>query len=131
MISVSDPASPTSGGIRSTHHCITRSLLEKNLWPPMSIRLPLYLIVREIPPISSLASRRIGLISVRRSNSRPAVNPAGPAPIITAVLLIERDLLPKNSLQPVYVSLREGRNPDSSHQLDLRSPDFCIKLSTL
>jgi len=50
----------------------------------MSIRLPLYRIVREIPPISSDASSTIGFTSVRRSNSSAAVNPAGPAPMITA-----------------------------------------------
>ena len=35
------PASSTAGGINSIHHRITRSLLEKKRWPPMSIRLPL------------------------------------------------------------------------------------------
>jgi len=46
----------------------------------------LYRIVREIPPISCDASSKIGLMSVLRNNSNPAVKPAGPAPIITAYL---------------------------------------------
>jgi len=47
------------------------------------MRLPLYLIVREMPPISSLASRITGTISERLRSSSPASAPR-PSPIITA-----------------------------------------------
>src|SRR6266536_3402292 len=40
-----------SSGNCSSHQFITRSLLEKKRWPPMSMRLPLYCTVREIQPI--------------------------------------------------------------------------------
>src|SRR6185437_16139973 len=77
---------PSSSGICSSHHCITRSLLEKKRWPPISIRLPLYRTVRDMPPISREASMTIGLISDCFRNSSAAVSPAGPAPIIKAFL---------------------------------------------
>src|ERR1035437_8187301 len=82
-------STPASSGICSSHHPITRPLLEKKRAPPISIRLPLYRTVREIPPISRDASSTIGLISECFRNSKAAVNPAGPAPIIRAVLLFE------------------------------------------
>src|SRR5277367_1637589 len=74
-----------SGGIKSIHQFMTRSDLEKNRCPPMSIRLPLCRIVREMPPISWLASSTMGCTSERRRNSRAAVRPAGPAPMSRAV----------------------------------------------
>ncbi len=40
--------------------------------------------VREIPPISPLASRMMGWIPVRRRSSKAAVSPAGPAPMMIA-----------------------------------------------
>src|SRR5437879_3713516 len=74
-----------STGITSIHQFITRSDFEKNLWPPISIRWPLYFTVREMPPISSLFSRTTGCISVRFRSSYAAVRPAGPAPMIKAL----------------------------------------------
>src|ERR1700727_2771817 len=58
-----------SGGIKSIHQFITRSDLEKKRCPPISMRLPLWRMGREMPPISWLA-----------------VSPAGPAPMSKAVL---------------------------------------------
>src|ERR1700691_5328142 len=52
----------------------------------MSMRFPLCLTVREMPPISWLASSTMGCTSERRRNSRAAVSPAGPAPMRRAVL---------------------------------------------
>src|SRR5271155_4535175 len=43
--------------------------------------------VFEIPPTWLSASKTIGVISERRSNSRAAVSPAGPAPATTAIFL--------------------------------------------
>ena len=40
-----------SCGNCSSHQFITRSLLEKKRWPPISMRLPLYCTVREMPPM--------------------------------------------------------------------------------
>ena len=57
------------------------------VFPPISIRLPLYTTVLEIPPISFNCSMIIGLMSVLVTNSYAAVKPAGPAPTINAVLL--------------------------------------------
>src|SRR5947209_15914493 len=82
----SSSASPPTTGISSVHQSITRSDFEKKRWPPISIRLPLWRIVQEIPPMRSPASSTIGRIEDRRQSSNAAVNPAGPAPMITAVL---------------------------------------------
>src|ERR1700723_268623 len=75
-----------SGGIKSIHQFITRSDLEKKRCPPISMRLPLWRMGREMPPISWLASSTMGWTSERRRNSRAAVSPAGPAPMSKAVL---------------------------------------------
>ena len=57
----------------------------------MSIRLPLYSTVLDSPPISLLYSITIGVIPVRIASSYAAVSPAGPAPIMMAVLFIFRN----------------------------------------
>ena len=48
--SVSDCPGVSCGNC-SSHQFITRSLLEKKRCPPMSMRLPLYRTVREMPPM--------------------------------------------------------------------------------
>ena len=46
------PSSPgVSCGNCSSHQFMTRSLLEKKRCPPISMRLPLYRTVREMPPM--------------------------------------------------------------------------------
>ena len=69
--------------------------------------------VREMPPISSLASRMTGVISDRRSNSKPAVSPAGPAPIMIALLHIA---------SPEYTGNRASKAGDASELRRQRDP---------
>src|ERR1022692_4762680 len=71
----------------SCHQRMTQSDLEKNRWPPRSMRLPWWLTVFEIPPTCVSASKSRGRMSERRSSSRAAVSPAGPAPAMTATFL--------------------------------------------
>src|SRR3954468_5096023 len=85
---------PTTDGPASdmccSHQFITRSLLEKKRCPPISIRLPLYSTVREMPPMYVLFSSSMGFTSDRVSSSYAAVKPAGPAPMMIAVLFTPR-----------------------------------------
>ena len=53
----------------------------------MSMRLPLNCTVLEMPPRSPLASSTMTRHRAPRSNSRAAVSPAGPAPMMTIVLV--------------------------------------------
>ena len=64
----------------------------------MSILLPSLFTVLDIPPTKELSSSTKGLMSVCLSSSRAAVNPAGPAPIITAVFPIIRQVLKTRNL---------------------------------
>src|SRR5690348_1685929 len=74
-------------GISSVHQFITRSDFEKNRWPPMSMRLPLWRIVQEMPPMRFVASSTTGRTSERRRSSSAAVRPAGPAPMMMALFI--------------------------------------------
>src|SRR5512142_262149 len=49
----------------------------------MSMRLPLYSTVFDRPPMSPVASRITTSLRPARTSSRPAVRPAGPAPMMT------------------------------------------------
>src|SRR3984893_2438495 len=49
------------------------------------MRLPRYSTVLEIPPTCASASNTTGVMSDRRKSSSAAVNPAGPAPAMTAI----------------------------------------------
>ena len=73
----------------SSHHLLTLSSFEKKRWPPISMRLPSWLTVRDIPPILSLCSSiTTSYSSEFLSSSQPTVIPAGPAPMITAFFFI-------------------------------------------
>ena len=71
-----------SGSMR-VHQSITQSDLEKNRWPPMSMRLPLYSIDCDKPPTLRVASSTTMSRTPASASSQAAVRPAGPAPMIS------------------------------------------------
>ena len=84
--------------------------------------MPLYRIVREIPPISSDASSTIGFTPVLRRNSSAAVNPAGPAPI-TIAFFIQHTNAPGHSHSPQR-SLHHQTRTSPLHSTELHRPSL-------
>ena len=73
-------------GRTSFHQSMMRSSFEKKRWPPISIRLPSCLTVREMPPNSRVASSTVTSYCSEPpslTSSQAAVRPAGPPPMMT------------------------------------------------
>ena len=89
----SNEGCPCIGSMLS-HQSVTRVSLEKKRCPPMSILFPAYCTVFEMPPMRVSSSNMVTrYASGCSSSSYAAVNPAGPAPIITTYVCLRCDIL--------------------------------------
>ena len=106
-------------GISSIQRSLTSFALEKNRWPPMSIRQSPQTAVLDIPPMnadSSSTTTRHSL-DLRRS-SWAAVRPAGPAPIMIAVFTCYR-LLPKRSQERIAANCGHFKRMTCAHKMHI------------